>query len=125
MISITGAQLHMFEVQVFSAGVNVAEGKIARQSSTHGKFHQRRAADGNANTFSHTNDIIGHDILWWAVDLNGSCPIESVTIRNRWCGDENDPNGCLCHLSHSALTLFDRKEWVSTKVLGDTCNTLE
>ncbi|KAL7474149.1 hypothetical protein ACHAW6_000142 [Cyclotella cf. meneghiniana] len=125
LLSITGQQLHMFEVQIFSAGRNVAMGKVATQSSTLGKNDPTKAVDGNVNTFSHTNEIGSLNVPWWVVNLNGSYPIESVTIRNRWCGSANDVNGCLCRLSNSALSFFDEKKWVWTKVLGDTCNTLE
>ncbi|KAL7516412.1 hypothetical protein ACHAWX_001432 [Stephanocyclus meneghinianus] len=125
LLSITGRQLHLFEVEVFSAGVNVAKGKIATQSSTFGNFHPARAVDGNANTFCHTNTTGRLDVPWWVVNLNASYPMELVKICNRWCGSESDVNGCLCCLSHSALSFFDGKTWVWTKVLGDTCKTLE
>jgi surface protein len=123
--SLTGVQLQMIEVQVFSAGINVAEGKPARQSSTYRNFKASRAVDGKGYTFSHTNDTRGGDYPWWEVYLEASYPIELVKIINRWCGDESDPGGCLCRLSYSTLSLFDGEKWVVTKVLGDTCTTLE
>jgi hypothetical protein len=123
--SLTGVQLQMFEVQVFSNGMNVAEGKPARQSSTFGNLKASRAVDGKGNTFSHTNDARSGDYPWWEVNLSGSYPIELVKIINRWCGDPSDPNSCLCRLSYSALSLFDGDKWVMTEVVGDTCATLE
>jgi hypothetical protein len=113
----------MFEVQVFSSGVNVAQGKNARQSSTLNIFEANRAVDGRNLSFSHTNDQ--GDFPWWEVDLDGSYPVESVKILNRWCGDESDRNSCLCRLSHSVITLFDEQEWVLTKSVDDSCKVLE
>ncbi len=108
---------------MFSFGVNVALGKIARQSSTLNNLNPNRAVDGNERTFSHTNEK--GDFPWWEVNLAGLYPIESVKILNRWCGDVSDPNGCLCRLSHSVITLFAEQEWVLTESVGDSCNALE
>jgi hypothetical protein len=121
--SITGQQLHMFEVEIYSSGVNVAKGKAATQSSNLNTFVASRAVDGKQNSFSHTNDST---YSWWKVDLGGSFPIESVKIVNRWCGNVGDAQGCLCRLSHVILSLFDEKgQWVAATSLGDACGKLE
>ena len=113
----------MFELQVFSGGVNVAKGKPAKQSSTFKAFHASRAVDGNSNSFSHTNEKCGYS--WWEIDLGASMTIESVTIMNRWCKNPSDPEGCLCHLSHAVLSIFDGKNFVAAADVGDTCGKLE
>ena len=121
--SITGAQIHVFEVEIYSSGVNVANGKMATQSSTLNANIATRAVDGTPTSFSHTND---KSYSWWQVDLGGLFPIESIKIVNRWCGSPSDPNGCLCRLSHSVISLFDDKgQWVATEIIGDVCSTLE
>eukprot|EP00804_Cyclotella_cryptica_P019493 CCRYP_006643-RF/>CCRYP_006643-RF protein AED:0.13 eAED:0.13 QI:170/0.76/0.85/1/0.61/0.71/14/191/939 len=121
--SITGEQIQVFEVEVYSAGVNVAQGKIATQSSTLNSFAASRAVDGIRNSFSHTND---NSFSWWKVDLGSAFSIESVNIVNRWCGNPSDKNGCLCRLSHTILSLFDENgKWVTSFSLDDTCGKLE
>lgn len=117
--------IHVFEVQVFSAGVNVARSATASaiQSTTLGAFQASNAVDGNAKSFSHTDE---KGFAWWEVNLGGPFPIESVKIMNRWCKNPDDPNGCLCRLSHAAITLFDDGgKWVAAKFIGETCGELE
>ena len=121
--SITGMPIQMFELEVYSDGVNAALGKTARQSSNlKPKFGAPKAVDGNKNTFSHTKmDACS----WFEVDLGDSMPIESVKIANRYCIDSSDPSGCLCRLSHVAVSLFDGDNWVDTTLIGNTCGELE
>lgn len=114
----------MFEVEIYSAGVNVAEGKTAMQSSTLGTSVASNAVDGKNGTFSHTTNI--SEYSWWKVDLGESFPIDSLRVLNRWCSDPSDPNGCLCRLSHVVVSLFDEQgQWVATASMGDTCNKFE
>lgn len=121
--SITGEQIHVFEREIYSSGVNVAKGKMATQSSTLNAFIASRAVDGTPTSFSHTDD---NSYSWWQVDLGGLFPIESIKIVNRWCGNPSDPKRCLCRLSHSVISLFDDKgQWVATEMIGDACDTLE
>jgi len=126
--SITGDPIQVFEVKVNSSGVNVAESKTAKQSSTYqGKprFSANKAIDGNGNTFCHTA-ASSQCPSWWEVDLGGMFPIESIEILNRWCQDENDPYACLCRLSHVSLALFDDQgKWVESVSIGDTCGKHE
>ena len=115
----------MFEVQVFSSGINVAQSANATaiQSSTLGRFGASNAIDGNVTSFSHTDE---KGFAWWEVDLGTSFPIETVRIVNRWCQNRDDPDRCLCRLSHAAMALFDdRGDWVAATFMGDTCGSLE
>jgi hypothetical protein len=121
--SITGEQIHVFEIEIYSAGINVAKGKMATQSSTLNTFNATNAVDGKQKSFSCTNDKA---YSWWKVDLGESYPIESVKIVNRWCGNPDDSKGCLCRLSHAILSLFDeRGQWVATASIGDACGELQ
>ena len=121
--SISGEQIHLFEVEIYSSDVNVAKGKMATQSSTLNALSASRAVDGTLTSFSHTAD---NSYSWWKVDLGALFPIESIKIVNRWCGSPSDPNGCLCRLSHSVISLFDDKgQWLASEIIGDTCGTLE
>ncbi|KAL3781625.1 hypothetical protein HJC23_002002 [Cyclotella cryptica] len=128
--STTGQQIQMFEVQVFSSGLNVAVGKTATQSSTFISNSTNSAGsdpivrwasdaiDGGMSTFSLTNDANP----WWMVDLEGQFLIESISIANRWCNNSTDLNGCLCRLSNATLLLFDEHERISaSEILGNTC----
>ena len=55
--SVTGRPLNLFEVQVISGGFNIAQDKVATQSSTLFNHTASLALDNNVETFSHTNDI--------------------------------------------------------------------
>ena len=108
--SITGEPIAIFEIEVMSSGVNVAEGSTASQSSTFKnkpQFEASSAVDGDLSSFSHTD---GDSCSWFEVDFEASVPIESVKIMNRWCGDETDTQKCLCRLSRVAVSLFDGDE---------------
>jgi hypothetical protein len=116
----------MFELQIISAGLNVAIGKDATQSSNfNGKaFAASKAVDGKMNTFSHTGT--SEYGVWWEVDLGDSFPIESIKILNRYCQDISDKQGCLCRLSHAVIFLLldgDGK-WVDAVFTGNTCGVL-
>ena len=112
----------MFEVQVYSSGINVATMKSSSQSSTLNNFGASLAVDGKNNTFSHTNVAASGSPVWWKVDLGKEFRVESVTVLNRWCRSSSDPNGCLCRLSFASLFLIDSKgAIVATQTFGDTC----
>jgi hypothetical protein len=117
----------MFELQVISRGLNVAIGKDASQSSDFkGKamFAASKAVDDNESSFSHTGRS-GCGV-WWEVDLGESYPVESIKILNRWCQAKEDPTGCLCKLSHAAISLLDDDgKWLDATLTGNTCDTLE
>jgi hypothetical protein len=92
--SLTGAQIQVFEVEVYSSGDNVAAGKSTTQSTTFNnsnRFAAGLAVDTSNTTFSHTN--LKDQAPWWMVDLGGMFSIESIVIVNRWCRNSSDPVG--------------------------------
>ena len=124
--SATGEILNAFEIEVFTAGQNIATDGTATQSSTYRgrqKFAASSAIDGNDSTFIHSGQ--GDASPWWQVLLALKSEIESVKITNRWCGNENDLNGCLCRMSGAKLSLLDDKgSVIAEKTLGDTCGQI-
>jgi hypothetical protein len=119
--------IQVFEVEVFSNGANVALGKAASQSSTYRqnpRFPATKATDGTVDVrteFTHTDHTV-EKFGWLEIDLEGTYPIDTVVIYNRWCGNSSDSDGCLCRLSHSALLLLDsNNQWVASDFIGDTC----
>jgi hypothetical protein len=83
--------LQLAEVQVFSAGKNVAVKRPAKQSSLYTNAAASRAADGNTEgdyakgSVAHTS---GNDTdPWWEVELAGDLPIEQVVVWNRTDGN--------------------------------------
>jgi hypothetical protein len=91
-IEIPGSQkiLSLAEVQVFSAGTNVAGNGKATQSSTDYAGPPEYAIDGNTDgeyeKRSVTHTAIS-DNPWWEVDLGGDIPVERLTIWNRTGND--------------------------------------
>ncbi len=90
-IEIAGPQkiLSLAEVQVFSAGTNVAQAGKATQSSTDYAGPSEYAIDGNTDgTFE--NKSVTHTAMsdnpWWEVDLGSDTAIERLTIWNRTGG---------------------------------------
>ena len=89
--------LTLNEVEIYSAGKNVARAGKAKQSSTaHGGVAER-AIDGNKNPDynaggqTHT-DGFGSIAPWWEVDLGKSVPVEKIEVYNRK-GFESRLNG--------------------------------
>eukprot|EP00804_Cyclotella_cryptica_P026311 CCRYP_007644-RA/>CCRYP_007644-RA protein AED:0.23 eAED:0.18 QI:0/0/0/0.33/1/1/3/0/748 len=119
--STTQQFIQIFELQAISAGVNVALGGSATQSSLFNndlRFVASKAIDGINATFSHTGSVNG----WLEVDFAASFHIERIVILNRWCRNSNDPQGCLCRLSDSNLTLYGKNDSpVATRQIGNTC----
>ena len=114
----------MFEVKVFSSGIDVAAFRPAAQSSMLRKFDAHNAVDGKPLSFSHTDvkNQVDKGVVWWQVDLGNEFMIDSVKIENRWCQDSSDPNGCLCRLSSGTILLVDSDGTSTTsKSLGNTC----
>lgn len=119
------AILNVFEVEIFDpAGVNVALGRNATQSSTFENFNASNAVDGVADTFSSTLKEVG---AWWEVNLGGQLiPIQNMTIINYWCFDVSDQANCLARLSDSTLLLLDNDGTVlATRDIGDTTGIFE
>ena len=81
-----GRILHLAEVEVHSAGQNIAPKGTATQSSTDFAGVAQRAIDGNtdgnfeSNSTTHTS---ASDNPWWEVDLGSEVPLEQIIIWNR------------------------------------------
>ena len=81
--------LHLAEVEVFSAGANVATKGTAKQSSLGSGGDATRAIDGNTdgdyqkNSVSHTGTEANP---WFEVDLGAELPVEKIVIWNRTDG---------------------------------------
>ena len=90
-IEIPGPQkiLSLAEVQVYSAGTNVAMTGKATQSSTDFAGPPEYAIDGNTDG-QFENKSVTHtavsDNPWWEVDLGRDVPIERLSIWNRTGG---------------------------------------
>jgi hypothetical protein len=84
--------IHLAELQVFSAGVNVALGATASQSSTGFGGNVQYAIDGNTNgdypagSVTHTN--VEKD-PWLELDLGSMQVIDSLSIWNRTDGGDS------------------------------------
>jgi hypothetical protein len=74
--------MNLAEVEVFSGGTNVAQGKTVTQSSiSHpGTFDPPNLVDGNKTNFAHTNN---EAVEWFQIDLGQDYEIEKVVITNR------------------------------------------
>ena len=90
-IEIPGPQkiLSLAEVQIFSAGMNVAQAGKATQSSTAFAGPAEYAIDGNTDG-QFENKSVTHTAIsenpWWEVDLGTDTAIERLTIWNRTGG---------------------------------------
>lgn len=78
-----GATLNIREVQVFApSGQELAQNKVASQSSTLKWFSANLAVDGDLSNFAHSDASSG-DPVWWEVDLGEEQDIQSVKVMNR------------------------------------------
>ena len=122
----TGQPIQLFELEAYS-GASLLSTSGASQSSTlkdnEGKFGAANAVDGDAGTFSHTNGD-GNDSL--IVDLATPSTVDSVLIKNRYCGGQDDPRDCLGRLSSATISLLDDNNAViDSVVLGSTSGEVE
>jgi hypothetical protein len=75
--------------EVVTLGDNVAQGKVATQSSTYAGAAASRAVDGNTNGAWSSNSLsctTGTLNAWWQVDLGGSCDLNAIEVWNRTDG---------------------------------------
>jgi putative heme-binding domain-containing protein len=83
--------LTLAEVEVYTAGRNIARTGKATQSSTAYGGVASRAIDGNKNgsynAGGQTHTAEGETDPWWEVDLGGEYPIEAIVIYNRTDGN--------------------------------------
>ncbi|HAB16917.1 MAG TPA: hypothetical protein DCE44_10755, partial [Verrucomicrobiales bacterium] len=108
--------LSLAEVQVFSAGTNIALKGSPTQSSTDYLGDANRAVDGNtdgnygeARSTSHTRS---ENDPWWELDLGAEFPVEQIAVWNRTDG------GVGTRLANSKIRLLDgRRETVWQLVL--------
>jgi len=78
--------LSLSEVQVFSAGKNIALKGTSRQSSTDFGGADKLAIDGNTDgryLSGTTTNTAESDNPWWELDLGSEQPIERVVVWNR------------------------------------------
>jgi azurin len=85
--------LSLAEVQVFSAGKNIARSGKARQSSTEHSGSADRAIDGRTDgsyaSGAQTHSREQEKNPWWEVDLGSEQPIESIVVWNRSADGES------------------------------------
>jgi hypothetical protein len=100
-ISITNNWLQLAEVEVFSGGINIAQGKTAIQSSTDFGGVPGRAVDGNTNG-NYGAGSVTHTAFeaapFWQVDLGSEQFIETIKIYSREDGDYSDLNNAAVQL---------------------------
>lgn len=113
----------MFELEAYSGKTNLAALGTATQSTTYPRFPASNANDGSTSTFSHTNDANAY----LQIDFSAAAAqVDSVIIKNRWCKNTSDPNGCLCRLSAATVSILDANDAViDSTTLGDTCGARE
>jgi putative heme-binding domain-containing protein len=83
--------LTLAEVEVYSAGHNIArQGKASQINTAHGG-DAAKAIDGNkSGNFNDGGQTHTHENIrdpWWELDLGAEVPIESVVVYNRTDGD--------------------------------------
>lgn len=119
--STTGSAIQMFEVQLFSNGVNIAHEGLASQSSTLKTRTADAAVDENVSSFSHT--ALDDNNAWWTLEFKEAKQLEKLTILNRFCQGPNDPTNCFCRLSYAKISFINESgETVLTDSFGDTCH---
>lgn len=117
--------LSLAEVQLFTAGVNIAEGKTASQSSTDYNGEAKLAVDGNTNghffeakSTTHTKQ---DQDPWWEVDLGKEQNISQIVVWNR-----NDSEGIGKRLNGFRVIFLDAKRepvWVRSGIAANTQET--
>ena len=76
-----GHWMNPAEVQVFSGGVNVSQGKTVTGSSLYApQFPHSHLVDGVMDNFAHTNNTA---VEWFLIDLGEEYEIEKIVITNR------------------------------------------
>ncbi len=108
--------LSLAEVQVFSGGKNVAQGKAAKQSSTTFAGAAAYAVDGNTDgkfDVKSTTHTASEENPWWEVDLGEVQAVERVAVWNR-----TDPlvGGRLANFRVIALDAARKPIWETTVV---------
>ena len=77
----TNHWMNLAEVEVFSGGTNVAQGKTVTASSLYApQFPHANLVDGNKTNFAHTHN---EALEYFQIDLGQDYEIEKVVIHNR------------------------------------------
>jgi len=107
--------LHLAEVQVMSAGTNVALKGEATQSSTAFGGKAVFAVDGNTDG-DYEHKSVSHaaeqNDPWWEVDLKSELPVDSIKIWNRTDGGTGDrtANFTVTALDAARKPVYERTE---------------
>ncbi len=95
--------LTISEVEVYSAGRNVARAGSATQSSVAYNSPAGKALDGNADgSFPSCSCTAESEDAWWELDLGSEIPIDHVVVYNR-----NDC--CPERLDNVSVTILDKQ----------------
>ena len=86
--------LNFIELQVFEAGVNVAQNKNCQQSSVYSTNVCGLAVNGNIGAMSgsngaHTQGGAGTEKTWWQVDLGQDRSVDRTVFHNRQDNGQN------------------------------------
>jgi hypothetical protein len=106
----TTEPLDLAELQVFSGGVNIAQGKTTIQSSTQGSAGSNLAVDGNTNgtlsSGSVAQTIADRSRIepWWQVDLGSVVNIDSIKVWRRTDANLIRLKGAYLFVSDNAYT---------------------
>lgn len=116
--------LSLAEVQVFSAGRNIAGTGAASQSSTAEKGEANRAIDGgtDGDVLNGSVSVTGTgDSPWWELDLGAEQPLEKVLLWGRR-GEEGTPMGLrVTVLDQERRPVFER----TTREFPRPTNTID
>ena len=103
-----GHWMNPAEVQVFSGGVNVSQGKTVTGSSLYmGQFPHSHLVDGIMDNFAHTNN---GPIEWFLIDLGQEYEIEKVVITNRTSSKARMENTKIQLSQTSAMTSIEPED---------------
>lgn len=101
--------LTISEVQVFSAGKNIARTGKATQSSVGYNSPAGKAIDGNHNgSFASCSCTVSERNAWWEVDLGAEFAIDSVAVWNR-------TDCCPDRLDRLSIQILDEKKHATGK----------
>jgi len=108
-----GHWMNPAEVQVFSGGVNVSQGKTVTGSSLYmDQFPHSNLVDGVMDNFAHTNNTA---VEWFLIDLGQEYEIDNVVITNRTSGSQARMENTKIQLSKTSDMTTSEDSRVITK----------
>ena len=119
------ATLSLSEVEVFSAGKNVARNGKAIQSSTMWEGNAARAIDGNTSdaygskSITHTAENV--PLPTWELDLGAEYPVDKIVLWNRGEGLTHRLNGVRVTLSDVNRNII----WRGTRARAERTNAFD